>query len=165
MNSVKCLFQPQGIYSCITANFYSLSRLDLFQAIKQNFYQSFGVCGANRCDQGFFLFGQLLGFFYVAEDNSTVKFTSWGRFGQYSLLRFYGCSFLTIAEILKESHFQTAAQRVVKASVDVDRQKSKKKASSKVVTASVVNEILTPYLEFAGKWKKFACEELSAHNL
>ena len=53
----------------------------------------------------------------------------------------------------------------MKTSVDVEMQKSKRKASSQVVTASVLNESLTPCLECARNYMKFVCEGLSAHSL
>ena len=46
---------------------------------------------------------------------------------------------------MKKNHFGTAALNVVRTSGDIERQKSKRKTSSLVVTASVVNDTLTPF--------------------
>ena len=161
MSSVTCLFQHQGIDSYITDNPFFLSHLEVFQAIMQDFYQNFKVCGANRCDQGFFLFGQLLGFFYrllrriISKSNLPAE-EEWDSVHCFD---FTGFSFLAFAELVKESHFPTAALRV-RASVDVERQKWQGKSNSQVVTASVVKKTLTPFLESARNYMKFICEGL-----
>ena len=46
----------------------------------------------------------------------------------------------------------------MKATVDVERQNLTRKTSSQVVSASVLNETLTRYLESAGNSMKFVCE-------
>ena len=55
--------------------------------------------------------------------------------------------------------------RVVKASVDVERQKLKRRSSSQVVSAGFVKETLRPYLESSESYKKIVCQGLSAHSL
>ena len=64
-----------------------------------------------------------------------------------------------------KGQLRTAALRVAKASVDVERQKSKRKTSSQVVAASVVHESLTLFLEPAPNYMNFVCEWLSAYIL
>ena len=66
---------------------------------------------------------------------------------------------------MKNNHRRTATLRVVKTCVDVERQKSKRKTSSQVVTASVLNETLTLYLKSARTYMKFVCEGLSENSL
>ena len=165
--SATCSFQPQGIDSYITGDFHFLSRLELFQSILQilqDIHQKFGVYGANRCAQGFFLFGQQLDFFYrlLRRINSKSNLPSEENRDSIHCLNFTGCSFLVVSNFLKKSHFGTAALRVMKTSVDVERLNPKSKTSSQVVTASVVNETFTPYFESARNYMKFVCEGLSA---
>ena len=65
---------------------------------------------------------------------------------------------------MNKIHFRTAALRVLKTSIDVEKQKSKQITSSQVVTASVLNETLTSYLESARNYIKFVYERVSAHR-
>ena len=66
---------------------------------------------------------------------------------------------------MKKSHFRTATLRVVKCSVYVERQKTKKKTIFQVVNASVVNESLKHSLERARNYMNFVCGGLRAHSL
>ena len=70
-----------------------------------------------------------------------------------------------LLQILLKSQFRAAVLRDSKASIDVERQKSKNITSSQVLNASVVNETLTLCLECSRKYMKFVCERLSVHNL
>ena len=128
---VMFLFQPQGIDSYITGNTYFWSSLE--------FFQYFWVYEANRFDQGFFLFKQLLSFFYGLLWRKFPKSTLPAEKGWDSIhcFVFTGCSFLPITEFKEQSHFRTAALRVVENSIAVDKQKLKRKTSPQVVSASV----------------------------
>ena len=116
--TVTCSFQPQGIDLYLTGDILLLSRLELFQALEQDFHECFGVCGQNRCDQGLFLFGQLFGFFYRLLRRIVLKSSSTAEEDWDCILcfNFPGCLFLAIAVFKTKSHFRTAA----KASVDVE---------------------------------------------
>ena len=80
-------------------------------------------------------------------------------------LNFNGCSFPANEDCLKKCHFQTAVLRFVKGSVDVDREKSKKKTSAQVLTANFKNDTLASYLEFARSYMKFVSDGLNAQIL
>ena len=139
--------------------------MELFYVILQESHQSFGACEANRRVQGFFLFGQLLGFLYHLFWRTTSEKKLPAVWDSIHCFNFTRCSFLAITDVVKKSHFRTSALSAVKASVDVERQSLKRKTSSQLVTASVTNKNLTPYFESARNYLKFVYEGFRAHSL
>ena len=90
MYLVTRLRHPQGIDWFITGNPFFISGWESFQVTMQDFAESFGVLGANRCTPGFFSGGQLLSFLPAAADDIfQVNSINWETLGQYSLLRVY----------------------------------------------------------------------------
>ena len=100
---------------------YFLSRLELFQLMKQEFIQSFGACGANRCDEGFYLFGQLSGFLYRLLQKMIWKsnLPAEEEWDSLHCFNFTDSSFLAYVDFMKKSHSRTAVLRGVTTSVDV----------------------------------------------
>ena len=150
------LLQPQGIESFITGESYFLSLLDLFQSIAQVYHHSFGMQVVCRRDQGFFLFGQLLGFMYRLSQSRTCHEDNWAAIHKFDS---EGMLFLAVSDFKRNSVFRTAAAvRVVMMSVDVEKEKSNEGSGTQMLTFILVNELARNCL-------KFGCDGLLSHKL
>ena len=109
-----CFFQRKAIDSYKTNGAYFPSRLELVQAITQNFQLCSNVGCTNGCCQGFFFYGQLISFFYglLGRILSRVFLPPKEDWEIVHELDFYGKILLGLTDFMRKTQFRLSVLRV-----------------------------------------------------
>ena len=151
---MQCFFQNQVIDSYIEADVFFPLRLELFQAIMHDYQECFSISDSTKKDQTFILYGQLISFFYrlLRRIVSKVHLPAEGDWAANQDFDFTGNSLLDLGQFMRNFQFRDAALRVVKATVDIERDRGTLKNKGGTLTlATVVGESLNPFLESGEK--------------
>ena len=135
---VTYLFQPQRFDYYITSDLYFPSRLELFQAIMQDFQQCFNLSHTNRRDQGFFVHRQLISFFFCLLRRIVSGVIFLGR-GRLRSSDFASKILLGLTYFMRKSKCRHFIFRAAKSTVGMERQKSKKRVCTNAMISAVID--------------------------
>ena len=125
----------------------------------EDFQQCFPL-QSNRRSQCFFLYGQLTSFFYCLLRSTVLESCLPTKRDLESVHQFDFArkTQLRLAHLRRRTQFRKSALGMAKATVDVEKERSKKKSGEQAVTMDVLEVSLNPFQKSARNYLKFVCD-------
>ena len=143
------MLQGQAFDVQMTGDEFFECRLELFKVIVQDYREAFKRSLCPRCDQGFFLCGQMLNFLNrllrrIVERETLPDENDCAALRQYDYI---DTKFLDVPTFMEKTEFRAKSLRVAKSKIDVKREKSKRQKPSEAVARSVLGATFNPFIE------------------